>query len=324
MKAISIFSGGLDSILAALLMRQSGIEVLPLFFSTPFFTPEKAQESAANVRLPLKVIDITQEYIDLLEKPKHGFGGHMNPCIDCHTLMLRLAGEMLEHENAKFIITGEVLGQRPMSQNKASLSIAEKESQIKGLVLRPLSAKLLPKTIPEINGWVDEKTLLGISGRSRKPQMELARRLKVKDYPAPAGGCLLTDPVLSRRLKDLMDNSQSQGLKRNEIELLKLGRHFRITPESKIVVGRNMKENEKIVSLAGENSYIFNTTTIPGPVVYVSGMRSSESDILAASITASYSDAKYGEAEIALNHNGKKEVLKIGIKDKKDFRKYMI
>ncbi len=322
MKAILIFSGGLDSILAALLIKQSGIDVLPLFFSTPFFTPEKAQESADNNNLPLKIVDITEKYLTLLKGPKHGFGGNMNPCIDCHALMLKMAGEMLEQENADFIISGEVLGQRPMSQNRVSLSIVEKESTMKGLILRPLSAKLLPKTIPELNGWVDEKSLLGLSGRSRKPQMELARKFNIKEYPAPAGGCLLTDPVFSRRLKDLMNSNRE--LIRNEIELLKLGRHFRITREIKIVVGRNMKENEKILSLAGENSYILNTITIPGPVVHVSGERSPEIDTLAASITVSYSDAKSGETEILLNHNGKKEILRVGVKDKSDFQHYMI
>ena len=316
MKAISIFSGGLDSILSALLIKQSGIDVLPVFFTTPFFTPEKAQESAANINLPLKVVDITDRYFSLLKAPKHGFGGNMN------ALMLRLAGEMLEQEKADFIVSGEVLGQRPMSQNRVSLSIVEKESTMKDLVIRPLSAKLLPKTIPELNGWVDEKSLLNISGRSRKPQMELARRFNVKEYPAPAGGCLLTDPVFSRRLKDLMDNSPE--LNRNEIELLKLGRHFRITPETKVIVGRNMKENERILSLAGENSYIFKTITIPGPVVYVSGRRSPETDMLAASMTVSYSDAKEGDTEISMNYKGKKEILLAGVRDKGDFRHYMI
>ena len=308
--------------LSAFIIKESGIEVRPVFFTTPFFTPEKALSSADSINLPLKVVDITDRYLTLLKEPKHGFGGNMNPCIDCHALMLRLAGEMLDEENADFIISGEVLGQRPMSQNRVSLSIVEKESTMKGLVLRPLSARLLPKTIPELNGWVDPKRLLGLSGRSRKPQIELARRFNIKNYPAPAGGCLLTDPLFSRRLKDLMDHNGV--LKRNDIELLKLGRHFRITRETKIVVGRNMKENEKIISLAGESNYFFSTITIPGPVVAVSGKRSRDIDMLAASMTASYSDAKSGEIEIALNHNGSKEILRSGIKDKDDFRDYMI
>ena len=322
MKAISIFSGGLDSILAAFLVRESGVEVLPVFFSTPFFTPERAQESAESNNLPLKVVDITERYFTLLRKPKHGFGGNMNPCIDCHALMIRLAGEMLKKENADFIVSGEVLGQRPMSQTMVSLSKVEKESTMKGLILRPLSARLLPKTVPELNGWINEKSLMNISGRSRKPQMALASKFNIKKYPHPAGGCLLTDPIFSRRLKDLMENSFE--LNRVEIELLKLGRHFRITPGIKIVVGRNMKENDRILSLAGDNGYFFHTIDIPGPVVYVSGKKSSETDMLAASITASYSDLKSGEMEIVLNYNGKKENLRVEIIEKVNYRPYMI
>ena len=322
MKAISIFSGGLDSILAALLVRESGIEVMPVFFTTPFFTPEKALESARNNNLPIKVIDITEIYFSLLKNPKHGFGGNMNPCIDCHALMLRLAGDMLEEENADFIVSGEVLGQRPMSQTMVSLSKVEKESSMKGLILRPLSAKLLPKTIPELKGWIDKKSLLNISGRSRKPQISLAKKLNVTDYPRPAGGCLLTDPIFSRRLKDLMDNSSE--LLKKEVELLKIGRHFRISSDTKIVVGRNMKENETILSLVGERSYFFNTITIPGPVVYVSGKRSPETDMLAASMTVAYSDAKSGETEIALNHEGTKKSIMVCFKDKGEFKDYMI
>jgi len=322
MKAISIFSGGLDSILATLLIRKTGIEVLPVFFTTPFFTPERARESADKNNLPLKIVDMTERYLTLLKGPKHGFGGNMNPCIDCHALMLKLAGDMLKGENADFIISGEVLGQRPMSQNRGSLNIVERESTRKGLVLRPLSAKLLSKTIPELNGWVEEKNLLAISGRSRKPQMALAEELNVKDYPAPAGGCLLTDPVFSRRLKDLMD--YNPDFKLNEIELLKLGRHFRINPGTKIVVGRNFKENERILELTGDSGYTFNTIHVPGPVVYVSGERSGETDILASSMTVSYSDARRGEIELALMQNGKKELLMACWRDKSEFMQYMI
>ena len=322
MKAISVFSGGLDSILATLLIKESGIEVVPVFFSTPFFTPEKAIKSAENNNLPLKIVDITERYFDLLKKPKHGFGGNMNPCIDCHAMMLKIAGEMLEQENASFIISGEVLGQRPMSQNKVSLSLVEKESTMKSLIIRPLSAKLLPKTIPELNGWVDEKKLLAISGRSRKPQISLAKKLNVENYPAPAGGCLLTDPIFSRRLKDYMDNAPD--IKRNEIELLKLGRHFRIDPETKIIVGRTMEENERIIDLSDSGGYTFNTITIPGPVVYVSGKRTNEMDLLASSMTVSYSDIKEGKTEIAVNHNGKQEIITGYWRDKNEFRDYLI
>ncbi len=322
MRAIAIFSGGLDSILAVKLVMLSGVDVLPINFTTPFFSPEKAIESAEKNNLPLKVVDITDRYFTMFKAPLYGFGGDMNPCIDCHALMLKIAGEMLKEENASFLISGEVLGQRPMSQHKSALAAVEKTSTMKGLVLRPLSAKLLEKTIPEINGWIQEKSLLRLSGRSRKPQIKLAKELRVKHYPTPGGGCLLTDPIFCKRFKDLIDNSPD--LNRNDIEMLKVGRHFRINPELKIVVGRDMKENEKILELAGENGYTINTVTVPGPVVYVSGKRTHETDMLAASMTASYSDAKMNEIELMIIHNGKKEIIKSAGKGLEEFREYMI
>jgi hypothetical protein len=322
MKALSIFSGGLDSILAVKLVMLSGVDVLPINFTTPFFSPDKAIESAEKNNLPLKVVDITDRYFPMFKAPVYGFGGYMNPCIDCHALMLKIAGEMLKEENASFLISGEVLGQRPMSQQKSALAAVEKTSTMKGLVLRPLSAKLLEKTTPEINGWVRDISLLRLSGRSRKPQIKLAKELGVKHYPTPGGGCLLTDPIFCKRFKDLIDNSPD--LNRNEIELLKVGRHFRINPDLKMVVGRDMKENERILELAGENGYTINTVTVPGPVVYVAGKRTPETDKLAASITASYSDAKMNEIELMIIHNGKKEIIKSTGKELDEFREYMI
>lgn len=322
MKALSIFSGGLDSILATLHIKSLGIEVQPVFLKTPFFTPENAIKSAENIKVPLKIIDITDLYFELLKGPKHGFGGNMNPCIDCHALMLRIAGEMLVEEKADFLISGEVLGQRPMSQNRRSLSIVENESTMSGLVLRPLSAKLLPKTTPELNGWINREDMLDISGRSRKRQMAMAKELNVTNYPAPAGGCLLTDPIFSRRLKDIMDNSLV--LEKDEIELLKLGRHFRITPDTKIIVGRNKAENERILKLAGEKGSVLHTINVPGPVVFVSGKRSDEIDHLAASMTISYSDAKEKTSEIALIYNGNKQILEVKGENKNTFKHYMI
>ena len=183
MKALSVFSGGLDSILASLVIRGLGIKVQALFFETPFFSPEKARESAEAIGLPFRIIDITSRHLDMLKNPRHGYGGNMNPCIDCHALMFRIAGEMMENEGASFIITGEVIGQRPMSQNLKALSIVENESGLKGLILRPLSAKHLPSTIPEEKGWINRQSLLNFSGRSRKPQIELAKRLNITRYP---------------------------------------------------------------------------------------------------------------------------------------------
>ena len=294
MKALLVFSGGLDSLLAAQVIRAQGIDVLGLFFETPFFSSEKAKQSAAEILLPLKIVDLTEPHLRIVRKPKHGYGGNMNPCIDCHALMLRSAGELLEKEGASFVISGEVLGQRPMSQNFKALSIVAKESGFNGLIVRPLCAKHLPLTTPEEKGWVKREGLLSLSGRSRKPQMELAGKLNIRHYPSPAGGCLLTDPVFSRRLRDLF--SSKPGCTLREIELLKVGRHFRLGPATKLVVGRNKKENDIITSLSCENDLVMQVENIPGPTVLITGEPSPEEEALALSITASYSDAKEDQA----------------------------
>ncbi len=323
MKALSVFSGGLDSILAAEIIRAQGIEVLALFFETPFFSSGKARESASAIDLPLKVIDITERHLEVVKAPRHGHGGNMNPCIDCHSLMIRCAGELLEKEGAKFIITGEVLGQRPMSQTRGSLAVVAKDSGFAGFLLRPLSAKCLPVTIPEEKGWVDRDRLLGWSGRSRKPQMALAEKLGIREYPAPAGGCLLTNIVFARRLRDLFDNHPDCDTR--EIELLKTGRHFRLSPRTKLIVGRNKKENQAIQSLATDEDLLLQTTTVPGPTVLVSGDISSEIERLVASITVSYSDAGIDQ-EMAVQVIGKggKKLIQAEGRDKKEFRLYMI
>jgi len=307
MKALLVFSGGLDSMLAAQVIRAQDVDVLGLFFETPFFSSEKAKQSAAEIHLPLKIIDLTEAHLQIVRKPKYGYGGNMNPCIDCHALMLRSAGELLGSEEASFIISGEVLGQRPMSQNFKALSIVAKESGFSGLVLRPLCAKHLPVTVPEERGWVKREELLGLSGRSRKPQMELAGRLKIHRYPSPAGGCLLTDPIFSRRLKDLF--SSGPGTTLREIELLKTGRHFRLGARAKLVVGRNKKENEIIASLSRESDLVLQVENIPGPTVLITGETSSEDEALALSIIASYSDAKEDQVvEVTMVRRGRERL----------------
>jgi tRNA-specific 2-thiouridylase len=290
MKALLIFSGGLDSMLAGHVIRTQGIDVVGLFFETPFFTSAKAKESAASIDLFLKIIDLTASHLEIVRMPKYGYGRNMNPCIDCHSLMLRRAGELLEKEEASFIISGEVLGQRPMSQNLRALSTVTKASGFNGLILRPLSAKHLPLTIPEQMGWVKREELLDFSGRSRKPQMGLAKKLNIQGYPSPAGGCLLTDPTFSRRLRDLLGSGTECEVR--EIELLKLGRHFRLSPRAKLVVGRNKEENETIHSSFREAGLILRVESIPGPTALLCGELTQDSLNLALSITASYSDAK--------------------------------
>jgi tRNA-specific 2-thiouridylase len=322
MKALSMFSGGLDSMLASELIRAQRIEIQAIFLETPFFSSEKAAKSARTIRLSLRVIDITDRYLDIIRKPKYGYGENMNPCLDCHSLMLRIAGEMMEDEGAHFIITGDVLGQRPMSQTRKALSIIDSESGLDGLIIRPLSAKHLPPTIPETKAWVSREKMLDYSGRSRKPQIELARSFNIMDYPSPAGGCLLTDSVFSRRLTDIM--SSDITLSSREIELLKIGRHFRIGPKTKIIVGRNEVENRSIGMLAAEDEILLNTVSVPGPTALLTGDISPLASELAAAITASYSDAYDGEAEISLKAKNQYEIITVKVRDKKEFSKYMI
>jgi len=297
MKAIALISGGLDSILAAKLIQSQRIEVIPLNFKLPFSqsgkkasaeNQNKIKHVADNLGAELKTVDISSAFLEMLKKPRYGFGSHMNPCIDCKILMLVKAKELLQELGAAFVITGEVLGQRPMSQNKQALELIEKRAGLEGLLLRPLSAKLLPETIPEQKCWVQRNNLLSFSGRSRRPQMELAKKLNIKDYPNPAGGCLLTDPEFAKRLKELIAH---QELSLENIELLKIGRHFRIAPQAKLVVGRDEKENEHLLNLARANDYLFMPTEeIAGPTSLGRGVFSDELIKLCASITCRYCD----------------------------------
>jgi tRNA-specific 2-thiouridylase len=211
-KAIALFSGGLDSILAAELIRRQNIEVLCLTFTTPFFSAQKALEAARQINLPLEVQDITSEHLNMLKSPRYGYGKNMNPCIDCHTLMLKIAGRKMEETGSDFIITGEVLGQRPMSQNKQSLYVVAKNSGYHDYILRPLSAQLLEPIKAEKDNLIDRSQLLSIQGRGRKVQIKMAADFGIVKYSPPAGGCLLTDPIFSRRLRDLFSHQTEHNM----------------------------------------------------------------------------------------------------------------
>jgi tRNA-uridine 2-sulfurtransferase len=288
-RGIALFSGGLDSILAFKVIQEQGIEVRGITFETPFFSAAKARTTAQKIGLPLTVLDITEEHLRMLRSPRYGYGRNMNPCIDCHTLMIRLAGRRMEEEGADFVMTGEVLGQRPMSQGKQSLSVVAKNAGYPDRLLRPLCAKLLPETGPEREGKVDRNRLLDIQGRGRKRQMELAVQYGIVSYPAPAGGCLLTDPVFSRRLRDLFDHHPRQGIR--DIELLKVGRHFRLGEATKAVVGRNAADNDTIERLSEPGDALIRVLEFPGPTVLVPGGGDEAARRLAACICARYSDA---------------------------------
>ena len=288
-KAIALFSGGLDSILAFKVVAEQGIEVRGVTFSTPFFGAEKARATARRIGLPLAVVDITDEHMQMLRSPRYGYGKNMNPCIDCHTLMLKVAGRQMEEEGADFVFTGEVLGERPMSQGKQSLYVVAKNAGYPDRILRPLSAQLLPETEPERSGKVDRTRLCDIQGRGRKRQMEMAVHYGITSYPAPAGGCLLTDPIFARRLRDLFNRHPDHRIR--DIELLKVGRHFRLSETTKAVIGRNVMDNGTIERLARADDALIRVDQFPGPTVLVPGGGDEGTRRLAAGLCARYSDA---------------------------------
>jgi tRNA U34 2-thiouridine synthase MnmA/TrmU len=289
-RALGLCSGGLDSMLSALVLRKQGIVVEWVVFETPFFSSEKARQASIMTGIRLRVKNITPLYLKMLKNPRCGYGKYMNPCMDCHALMFRLAGEIMNENKFDFLFSGEVLGQRPMSQNKQSLRYVEKQSGFDGYILRPLSAKRLPVTLPEEKGLVNRELLLDISGRSRKIQMELAIEYGITNYPSPAGGCLLTDKGYSSRLKDLFDHQESYT--EAELHLLKHGRHLRLDKNTKIIVGRTQKDNEKIKNYYDPSvDTLIKVKNFPGPTVLMPHGGSKEMMILAASICAGYSKA---------------------------------
>ncbi len=289
-RALGLSSGGLDSILSALILRDQGIEVEWISFETPFFSSAKARQAAYKTKIPITIKNITQTYLKMLKNPPCGYGKHMNPCMDCHALMFRLAGTIMKNKGFNFLFSGEVLGQRPMSQTKASLRYVEKHSGIDGYILRPLSARRLPLTIPEKEGLVNRELLLDISGRSRKPQIKLAEKFGITEYPNPAGGCLLTDKGYSDRLKDLFGHQDTYTEK--ELHLLKYGRHLRLDNNTKLIIGRTKQDNEKIIKYHNSSrDTVIKVKDFPGPIVIVPHRASKDIIIKAASICAGYSKA---------------------------------
>lgn len=289
-RALGLCSGGLDSILSALVLQKQGIEVEWICFETPFFSADKARRASDQTGIVLTVENITPVYLEMLKNPACGYGQHLNPCMDCHTLMFRLAGERMKTHGFHFLFSGEVAGQRPMSQTQSSLRYVEKHSGFKGYIVRPLSALLLEPGIPEQNGWVNRSLLLGLNGRSRKPQMKLAEEFGISDYPTPAGGCLLTEDVYSGRLRDLFAHQETQS--ERELHLLKYGRHLRLDKQTKIIVGRHRQDNEHIMSYYDPQEDVhIHLRDIPGPAILMPRGGSDEMVPLAASICVSYSKA---------------------------------
>jgi len=277
-RALLLFSGGLDSILAAKVLEKQGIEVTALTFESYFFDAEQAKKSAKENDIKLIVRDISVPHLEIVRSPRFGRGAGMNPCVDCHLLMLKVAKKLsgnlvnfLRTQKVyKILATGEVLGQRPMSQNIRALRLIEKQANLEGKILRPLSAKVLPETEYEKSGLVDRKKLEGISGRSRKVQLALAKKLGVKYFPTPAGGCILTDKEFSNKLNELLEKIRK--IKKSDIDLLRLGRHFWVE-KTRIVLGRNHEENLKLKKLAENGDILIEPKDIPGPTAFVRGKR---------------------------------------------------
>ena len=323
-RALGLCSGGLDSTLAGLVLREQGIEVEWVTFETPFFNAAKARKASQATGIPLTVKPIYPVYIEMLKNPPAGYGKYMNPCMDCHALMFKLAGEIMREKEFDFLFSGEVLGQRPMSQNKTSLRYVEKHSGFDGYILRPLTAKNLPETIPEKEGLVDRERLLDIAGRGRKAQIKLAEKFGLKDYPAPAGGCLLTDVGYTNRLRDLFDHQDN--CTEEELHLLKYGRHYRLNPQTKLIVGRTEKDNENILKYHNpQTDSVIDVKDYPSPIGLVSHGAGKESILLAASICTGYSKApKLAPVEVVVKTPQKKETVKVIALQPDDVRKLLI
>jgi tRNA U34 2-thiouridine synthase MnmA/TrmU len=270
-KAVALISGGLDSVLAAKMVIDMGIEVIPLHVRLPYL-PRERDRSGARGRMNACLekwagravcgIDAGEEAVEILKSPKYGFGANMNPCVDCRILMLKKGAEFMRRSGADFIITGEVVGQRGMSQRRQALETADSESGLSGLILRPLSGLLMPETTPEKNGWIAREKMLGLNGRSRQPQLRLAESLGIEEPVNAAGGCLLTDPIFSVRLRDL---SAHEGVDVEGLELLKIGRHFRLSRQARLIVGRDEKENNLLPAFSQPGDVLFYTIDIAGP-----------------------------------------------------------
>jgi tRNA-specific 2-thiouridylase len=298
-KALALLSGGLDSTLAAKLILNQGIDVIAVNFVSPFCMCAKdedgAAEAAKQLSVPLEVVGVGDEYLKIVREPKHGYGKNMNPCIDCRIFILKKAKKYAREIGASFIFTGEVLDERPMSQHSRAMKIVEEEAGLKGKLLRPLSAKLLPETVMEKKGIVDRAKLLGIRGRSRKPQIKLAEEFNIKDYPSPAGGCLLTCKEYADKLRDLFRHKKRCSMA--DVSLLKAGRHFRFG-ENKIIVGRNEAENNLLTAEKARNDYYFEVPDVGSPITILQGAKTKNAIGMAAALTAFYSDAKSDKATV--------------------------
>jgi len=323
-KAYLLFSGGLDSVIAAKLLKKLGFDVVGVHVTSPLFEKEveKVKELADRIGIDLKVVEAGEDYLEMLKNPVYGYGKNLNPCIDCKAYMLRKLKEVAEE--GALLATGEVLGQRPMSQRKDAFNAIEKLSGLKGQVLRPLSGRLLPPTVYEEEGVIKREELLDLKGRSRKRYPEILKELSLDEgeLPTPAGGCLLTEPSFAKKVKDLMDHNE---LNWENVKLLKIGRHFRVNG-CKLIVGRNREENRKIRELAKESDYLITVPDIPSPTALLRCKKEPSDEVLkrAGGIVARYSDAKNErEVKVAV-YGGDKLLTELTVQPIFDLKEFSI
>lgn len=317
-KAIALLSGGLDSTLAVKMMLDLDIEVEALNFTSPFCTctgknsgcKSEAVRVAQEYNIPIKVVHKGIDYLEIVRNPVHGYGKGINPCVDCRIYLLKKAKEYMLESGADFVFTGEVLGQRPMSQRRDTLHVIERESGLEGLLLRPLSARHFEPTIPEKEGWVDRDKLLGIEGRSRSVQMQMADDLDVKNYPCPAGGCLLTELSFVPKIRDTFDHSDE--LNPRDFRLLKTGRHFRISPRSKAIMGRSEADNNQLENIRQPGEAALTWLDGNTPVAIVIGDQNQDLYALSARIMLRYTKAEPGaECRIELRTDDSKRIFSV-------------
>ncbi len=317
-KALALLSGGLDSTLAVKMMLDMGIDVEALNFTSPFCTctgknrgcKSEAVRVAEEFKIPIKVIHKGLDYLEVVRNPVHGYGKGINPCVDCRIYLLRKAKEYMAECGADFIITGEVLGQRPMSQRRDTLRVIERESELEGLLLRPLSARHFEPTIPEKEGWVDRDKLLAIKGRGRKELFELADELDVTNYPCPAGGCLLTELSFVPKMRDMFDHSDD--LDPRDFRLLKIGRHMRIAERTKVIIGRDESDNNLLENARHEGEAALTWLDGNTPVGVVCGRQGQEHLEMAARLLLRYTKAEAGaECRINVRQNGTEQIFTV-------------
>ncbi len=326
MKAIALLSGGLDSTLAVRIILDQGIDVEALKFTSPFCQCDNngrcySNEVAREFNIPIKTMAKGEEYLEIIKNPKHGYGSGINPCIDCRIFILTKAREYAEITGADFVFTGEVLGQRPMSQHRKALEIIEREAGLEGKLLRPLCAKYLPETEAEKSGWVDRAMLLNIQGRGRREQFKLAKKYNINNFSCPAGGCLLTDKNFAGKIRDFL--SYNEDITYSDIALLKIGRHFRWN-KNKIILGRNEQENDALKRIKNSNDLFFEAAGCMSPSAILQGEANPDSVRLCAEMTSAYSKTDKDKVDVNYYQHDKVTSIRVTKMDKNGFAGYKI